>query len=89
MTTIPRSLPEEVQHHLALYRHSRTIRLVVRYGEDGEQVAIFRRVTPSGGLVVKKWLQNSRRWTGDVYIRPGDVVRLAEEKDLTTRKVEV
>jgi len=87
MVIIHDTLPPEVQRSLALDRKRRTIYLVVRFGASGEQVAVFRRLTRTN-LVVRKWNASRRRWTGDSYIEPAAVLRLASGDDLKHRRVE-
>jgi len=44
--------------------------LMVRYGQNGEQKAVFLRETSKGQFSVRKWIKNSSRWTNPVTISP-------------------
>lgn len=59
--------------------------ITVRYGTDGKQVAeVIGLVGRAGSdrIKVRKYLRNSRRWTGPVRIHASEIIALDAEEVL-------
>lgn len=59
--------------------------VVVRYGNSGEQLAIYKGLNRARNPVVRKWLANSRRWTAWVWIPRTHLLRDATGRDLSRK----
>lgn len=55
---------------------------IVRYGRKGEQLALYMGHTTRGAIRMRKYLANSRRWTGVVTVAGAMVLREATPDDL-------
>ena len=60
-----------------------------RYGHQGaRQICLFLGYR-GDGLVVRKWLSNSARWTAELVIGKQDLLSAATRKDLAKAKVKI
>ncbi|HJQ27685.1 MAG TPA: hypothetical protein VKA60_27625 [Blastocatellia bacterium] len=82
---MPKSLPVRFTTRQDVCRIGATI--VVRFGRGGKQFAViedyaFRAGTIIHHFKVRKYRQNSRRWTDTVTIAPGEILRMATTAEI-------